>query len=197
MQLAKRGRKTPAPSTPAPPQGLPVDPLQLLAISLTAPPVAAPAPMVPTPTARPPRLTYQQGVQFYSDPTNNPLLVQYTQSLFTKEVSNEERQMLFWTVESIAVLAYAVYDHLFFHTYERMFDLGRKQALKEMIERETKMLTALEPVVDVFLTRAESFRDRLDVPCSPGFSDCLAEIANNWKEDIAGIWRALPKEMGL
>ena len=161
------------------------------AVSLTARP-----PLISSPS-QPLRLTYQQGVQFYSDPQSNPALPQYAQRLLSKELTEQESQMLFWTVESIAVLAYAVYDHLFFHTYERMFDLGRKQALKEMFERENKILTALEPVVDVILTRAESFRDRQDVPCSPGFSECLAEIANNWKDDIAGIWRALPKETGF
>ena len=164
------------------------------AVSLTA--TAPRPPFLPTPS-QPLRLTYQQGVQFYSDPQSNPALPQYAQRLLSKELTEQESQMLFWTVESIAVLAYAVYDHLFFHTYERMFDLGRKQALKEMFERENKILTALEPVVDVILTRAESFRDRQDVACSPGFSECLAEIANNWKDDIAGIWRALPKETGF
>ena len=165
------------------------------AVSLTATAPRRP-PLISSPS-QPLRLTYQQGVQFYSDPQSNPALSEYMNRLLSKELTEQESQMLFWTVESIAVLAYAVYDHLFFHTYERMFDLGRKQALKEMFERENKILTALEPVVDVILTRAESFRDRQDVACSPGFSECLAEIANNWKDDIAGIWRALPKETGF
>ena len=204
-QLVMRQRKQqePPPPQPASPP-LPEDeevmpnPAAALfaAVSLTA--TAPRPPFLPTPSpSQPLRLTYQQGVQFYSDPQSNPALSEYMNRLLSKELTEQESQMLFWTVESIAVLAYSIYDHLFFHTYERMFDLGRKQALKEMFERENKILTALEPVVDVILTRAESFRDRQDVACSPGFSECLAEIANNWKDDIAGIWRALPKETGF
>ena len=204
-QLVMRQRKQPQqlpPPQPASPQ-LPEEAEEVMpnpaaalfaAVSLTA---TAPRPPFMPPPSQPLRLTYQQGVQFYSDPQSNPALPEYAQRLLSKELTEQESQMLFWTVESIAVLAYSIYDHLFFHTYERMFDLGRKQALKEMFERENKILTALEPVVDVILTRAESFRDRQDVACSPGFSECLAEIANNWKDDIAGIWRALPKETGF
>ena len=204
-QLVMRQRKQqPQPPQPASPP-LPSDEVEdvvanpaaalFAAVSLTATTPRRPQ-LLPNPS-EPLRLTYQQGVQFYSDPQNNPALSEYMNRLLSKELTEQESQMLFWTVESIAVLAYSIYDHLFFHTYERMFDLGRKQALKEMFERENKILTALEPVVDVILTRAESFRDRQDVACSPGFSECLAEIANNWKDDIAGIWRALPKETGF
>ena len=209
MRQRKQPQQLPPPQPASPP--LPTTPKEYMeaddvvanpaaalfaAVSLTATTPRPSPQFLPSPS-QPLRLTYQQGVQFYSDPQSNPALSEYMNRLLSKELTEQESQMLFWTVESIAVLAYSIYDHLFFHTYERMFDLGRKQALKEMFERENKILTALEPVVDVFLTRAESFRDRQDVACSPGFSECLAEIANNWKDDIAGIWRALPKETGF
>lgn len=146
------------------------------------------------PQPRPVRLTYRQAVEFYTSPDRNPDMGAYLERLFSKSLTFEEKQMLFYTVESISQVLYAVYDHLYFHTYERMFDIGRKQALKEMAERESKILEALEPVVDVFFQRADSYRARLDVPCSPAFSEVLSELETTWKQDIGGLWRALPKE---
>ena len=146
---------------------------------------------------RPLRMKYDEAVDFYKDPASNQQMEMYCEKLFAQNLSYEEKRMLFFTVESLSSLLYAVYDHLFFHSYERMFDIGRKEALKEMGERETKILEALEPVVEIIFQRADSFRDRQETPCSPAFGEVLANLERNWKKDIAGLWRAIPKATGI
>ena len=141
------------------------------------------------------RLSWHEGVEFYSDPSENDKLFPLFREYVALPMTFEEKQMMFWTIETLTMAAYTMYDHLFFHTCERIVDSGIIHAFDSYGSDEAACLEGMKPLIDLAIGRCEEFIARKEFTEEGSVTDVFKNTLNKLKAnviEIMSIWKALP-----
>ena len=139
------------------------------------------------------RLSWHEGVEFYSDPSENDKLFPLFREYVALPMTFEEKQMIFWTIETLTMAAYTMYDHLFFHTCERIVDSGIIHAFDSYGSDEAACLEGMKPLIDLAIGRCEEFIARKEFTEEGSVTDVFKNTLNKLKAnviEIMSIWKA-------
>ena len=122
-------------------------------------------------------LTWDEGVKWFSEGCFSVWL-QFSETLDGLCESKDEKNVLLWTAETLFDLGRCLYDHIFFHGYET----------DEFVEIEDKILSGLEHIVPVILSRL----DTIEEP-SEEYEEAASILKREWLS-IVQACRAFPAD---